>query len=299
MDTLREIFGPNFLLRNSLYISLLVGLACPLVGMYLILRRLVFMGVALPQVSSCGIALAFALHAGGLIPHIPSAGHTLTDERTLAFIGSTALTLPAILLLSVLTRRTRGSVEGLLGTAYVLAGAWGMLLLAANPMGEHGLLDLLKGQILAITNEDLARTAATFGLAIVVLWIFKKEFLLVSFDREMAVALRKNALLWDSLLFLIIGLAISVAVISVGPLVAFGFLLIPPLTAHLFARNMRQFAVLSAGIGVGAALAGFCLAYRHDLPPGSTQVALLGVLYGLAFAAKQIRSKLTPVGRAS
>ena len=54
METLREILAPDFLLRNSVYISLLIGLTCPLVGVFLVLRRLVFMGVALPQVSSCG-----------------------------------------------------------------------------------------------------------------------------------------------------------------------------------------------------------------------------------------------------
>jgi ABC-type Mn2+/Zn2+ transport system permease subunit len=288
METLREIFDPNFLLRNSVYISLLVGFMCPLVGLYLMLRRLVFMGVALPQVSSCGIALAFALHAWHVIPHIPAAGHTLTDERTLAFMGATGLTVPAILLLSVLVRRTRGAVEGLLGTAYVLAGAWGMLLLAANPLGEHGMLDLLKGQILAITDQDLLRASVSFVVVLGALLVFKKEFLLVSFDREMAIALGKNTLFWDLFLFLLIGLTISMAVISVGPLVAFGFLLLPPLTAHLFARNMRQFAVLSAAIGVTTALAGFCLAYKHDLPPGSTQVALLGVVYGLAALGQKV-----------
>src|ERR1044071_8159796 len=70
MDTLREILSPDFLLRNSIYISLLVGLVCPLVGVYLVLRRLIFMGVALPQISSCGIAFAFSLQAWGFIPHL-------------------------------------------------------------------------------------------------------------------------------------------------------------------------------------------------------------------------------------
>ena len=163
-----------------------------------------------------------------------------------------------------------------------------MLLLAANPLGEHGMLDLLKGQILAITNQDLARAGISFVIVLGAMFAFKKEFLLVSFDREMAIALGKNTLFWDLFLFLLIGLTISMAVISVGPLVAFGFLLLPPLTAHLFARNMRQFAVLSAGIGVITALAGFCIAYRHDLPPGSTQVALLGMVYGLAALGQKL-----------
>src|SRR5664280_2330340 len=61
MESLRQILSPDFLLRNSVYTSVLVGFACPLVGVFLVLRRLVFMGVALPQISSTGVALALSL----------------------------------------------------------------------------------------------------------------------------------------------------------------------------------------------------------------------------------------------
>jgi len=282
MDTLREILSPDFLLRNSIYISLLVGLVCPLVGVYLTLRRLIFMGVALPQVSSCGIAFAFSLQAWGVIPHMHE------HEHSLAFIGSTLFTLPTILLLSVLMRRGGGSVEARLGTVYVLAGAWSILLLVTNPLGEHGLLDMLKGEIISVSNADLRRTLATFGVVVLVFFLFRKEFLLVSFDREMAITLKKNVVFWDALLFLVIGLTISMAVLSVGPLVAFGFLLIPPLIAHLFARNMLQFALIAAVIGGVSAFVGFCLAYRWDYPVGPTDVALLGVIYFLSFMGKKL-----------
>jgi ABC-type Mn2+/Zn2+ transport system permease subunit len=285
MDTVREILRSDFLLRNSVYISLLVGLVCPLVGMCLILRRLIFMGVALPQISSCGIAFAFSLQAWGVLPHLHE------QEHGLAFFGSTLFTLPAILLLSVLVRRGGGSVEGRLGTVYALAGAWSILLLVTNPLGEHGLLDMLKGEIIAVTDADLNRTLAAFGAVVLFLLLFRKEFLLVSFDREMAITLKKNVALWDALLFLLIGLAVSIAVLSVGPLVAFGFLLIPPLIAHRFARSMKQFALAASSIGVVAAFVGFCLAYRWDLPVGPTDVALLGVMYGIASVLRAVVPK--------
>src|SRR5256885_10208250 len=281
MGTLREIFDPHFLLRNSVYISLLVGLVCPLVGIYLVLRRLIFMGVALPQISSCGIAFAFALHTWGVIPHFEGSEHGL------ALFGASLFTLGAIALLSTMERSGRGMVEGRVGTAYVLAGAWSILLLVKNPYGEHGLLERLRGEIIAISDLDLITTAISFGIVIAALLIFQKEFMLVSFDREMAVTLKKNLLFWDSFLFLLIGITISVAVLSVGPLITFGFLLIPPLIARLFARNMRQFAVLASGIGGVAALAGFCVAYKWDYPVGPTDVALLGVIYFTAFAMKK------------
>ena len=282
MDTLREIFSADFLLRNSIYMGLLVGLVCPLVGVYLTLRRLIFMGVALPQISSCGIAFTFSLQAWGVIPHLHE------QEHSLAFIGSTLFTLPTILLLSLLTRRGGGSVEARLGTVYALAGAWSILLLVTNPMGEHGLLDMLKGQIISVSDADLLRTVATFGAVVLVFFLFRKEFLLVSFDREMAITLKKNVLFWDALLFLVIGLTISMAVLSVGPLVAFGFLLIPPLIAHLFARNMLQFALIASVIGGVSAFVGFCLAYKWDYPVGPTDVALLGVIYFLSFMGKKL-----------
>ncbi|MCU0783956.1 MAG: metal ABC transporter permease [Verrucomicrobia bacterium] len=281
MDTLREVFDPNFLLRNSVYMSLLVGLTCPLVGVYLVLRRLVFMGVALPQISSCGIAFAFALESWGVIYHAEGSEHTL------AFAGSSVFTLTAILLFPRLERRGRGFIEGVIGMVYVLAGAWSILLLVKNPYGEHGLLDRLKGEIIAVSNGDLAGTAAAFAVVVAALLAFQKEFMLVSFDREMAITLNKNVMLWDSLLFLLIGLTISMAVLSVGPLVTFGFLLIPPLTAHLFARNMRQFALIASSIGGLTALAGFCVAYRWDFPVGPTDVALLGLVYVLAFLTQR------------
>jgi ABC-type Mn2+/Zn2+ transport system permease subunit len=282
MDTLREILDPQFLLRNSIYMSVLVGLACPLVGVYLLLRRWVFMGVALPQVSSCGIAFAFVLHARGIVPHIEGAEHSL------AFAGSGLFTLTALVAFSILERHGRSLLEGAIGMVYVLAGAWGILLLVKNPYGEHGLLDRLKGEIISIPNSDLAWTSAAFGAVVLTLFLFRKEFLLVSFDRDMAVTLRKNVVFWDSSLFLLMGLTISIAVLSVGPLVTFGFLLIPPLTGHLFARNMRQLVFASAGLGVFAALAGFYIAYRWDFPVGPTDVALLGIIYVLVFFGRKI-----------
>src|ERR1044071_3085945 len=105
---------------------------------------------------------------------------------------------------------------------------------------------MLKGEIIAVSNGDLARTAITFGIVMVCFFFFRKEFLLVSFDRDMAVTLKKNVLLWDGVLFLLIGLAISMAVLSVGPLVTFGVLLWDCLLFLLIGLTISM-AVLSVG----------------------------------------------------
>lgn len=277
---LKEIFDPNFLLRNSVYISLLIGFVCPLVGVYLVLRRLVFMAVALPQVSSCGIAFAFALHSWHWVPHLEGG------EQGLAFAGASLFTLAAILLLSFTGSRNR-DVEGRIGSIYVLASAWSILLLLKNPFGEHGLLDRLRGEIIAVPDFDLMLTAGIFLVVAATLIFFQKELLLVSYDREMALSLGKKVRFWDGLLLGFIGLTISLAVLSVGPMVAFGFLILPPLAARSFAHTMTQFALWSSLIGGFSALAGFCLAYRWDLPVGPTDVALLGFIYGLSFGVRK------------
>jgi ABC-type Mn2+/Zn2+ transport system permease subunit len=285
METLHQILSPDFLLRNSIYTSVLIGLACPLVGVFLVMRRLVFMGVALPQISSTGIAIALSLP---LWFGFHTTDHGSQSMHTLAFAGSMTFSLAAILLLAFLERRGRGQPEGRLGTAYVVAAALSILLLAKNPYGEVGLLDLLKGEVITISDFDLALTGATLVLVLAALGMFHKELLLVSFDREMAITLRKNVVFWDVLLFSLIGLTVSMAVLSVGPLIAFGFLLIPVLTAHQVSRNMRQLMVLSSIVGGVAAFLGFCIAYKWDMPVGPTDVVFLGVLYAIAWIVSML-----------
>jgi len=213
------------------------------------------------------------------------SGH---GAHALAFAGSIVFAVAAILVLAFLERRGRGQPEGRLGTAYVVAAALSILLLAKNPYGEIGWLDMLKGEVITISNVDLALTAATLVLVLAMLGFFYKELLLVSFDRELAFILGKKVVFWDVLLYLLIGLTVSMAVLSVGPLIAFGFLLIPALTAHTLARTMRQFAGLACLIGGVAAFLGFWIAYQWDLPVGPTDVVLLGVSYGAGWAARRV-----------
>lgn len=109
MESLRHILSPDFLLRNSVYTSVLIGFACPLVGVFLVLRRLVFIGVALPQIASTGIAIAFSvpMWLGLLQPE-----HAAHSEHLYAFAGSTFFSLGAILVMAFLERRGGGSLDG-------------------------------------------------------------------------------------------------------------------------------------------------------------------------------------------
>jgi len=286
MEALLQILSPHFLLRNSVYTSVLIGFACPLVGMFLVLRRLVFMGVALPQISSTGVVIALCVPMWlGILP----PEHTEHVEHLLAFAGSIAFSLSAILLLAFLERRGRGLPEGRLGTAYVVAAALSILLFSLNKYAEVGWADRMKGQVIAIDNADMLLTIGALALVLLTLGLFNKEILMVSFDRTLALTLRKNAVFWDVLLYLVIGLTVSMAVLTVGPLTAFGFLLIPALAVHLFAANMRQFAIYSSILGGAASFLGFYLAYKWDWPVGPTDVVLLGVIYGIIWTVYRVR----------
>jgi ABC-type Mn2+/Zn2+ transport system permease subunit len=276
LDTLVEILSPGFLLREALIGSVLVGCLCPLVGVYFVLRRMIFLGVALPQVSAAGIALAFLVHRMFVGQH----QHFMPSERWLAILGSLSCTLAGLLVLAALSRH-RDMVEARIGVTYAIAAAATILFLALDPAAEAHMVNLLKGDILATTGPSLTLMAGVFGAVVLLLLAFRKEFLLVSFDRDLAVVFGKHVGLWDSLLYLMIGVTISLGVMTAGPMVTFGFLVIPPLTARMITRRMLTFSLTAAGLGAMTAFAGFYCAYRLDLPLGPAEVALASLVLAI------------------
>ena len=273
MNTLVEMLSPGFLLREALIGSVLVGCLCPLVGVYFVLRRMIFLGVALPQLSSAGIALAFLVYRMFVGQH----QHFVSSERWLALLGSLSCTLVGLLILAALARY-REMVEARIGVTYALAAAATLLFLAMDPAAEAHMVNLLKGDILATTGPSLTLMAGVCGAVALLLLAFRKEFLLVSFDRDLAVVFGKYVGLWDSLLYLMIGITISLGVMTAGPIVTFGFLVIPPLTARMITRHMLTFSLTAASLGAMTAFAGFYCAYHFDLPLGPAEVALASLV---------------------
>lgn len=270
MNTFAEILKPDFLLRDALIGSVLVGLVCPLVGVYFVLRRMVFLGVALPQVSAAGIACSFLGYRLIMGPHEHGEG----GERLIALVGSLGFTLMALLSLAALERTSRQSVEVRIGVTYAMAAAATILFLAADPYAEAHLVSILKGDILATTRTSLSLTSTVFGVVVLALLVFRREFLLVSFDRDMAEVLGFRTRLWDTLLYLLIGVTISLGVMTAGPVVTFGFLVVPAVTVRLAVRRMLTFSIASAVLGGLTAFFGFACAYRYDLPLGPAEVAI-------------------------
>ena len=288
MSTLVEILRPDFLLRDALVGSVLVGIACPLVGAYFVLRRMIFLGVALPQLSAAGIAFAFLAYRLVVGAH----EHGAMGERSLAMIGSFGFTLGGLVLLASLERRGRETIDARIGLTYALAASLTILFLASDPRGDAQMVNLLKGDILATTAASLQVVTLVLATVVVLLFAFRKELLLVSFDRELALVFGKRVWLWDGLLYLVMGVTISLGVTTAGPIVAFGFLVVPPLTARLVTRHMITFSVAASAFGAVSAFAGFYLAYRADLPLGPTQVAFAVALLVVVACLSMLRSAL-------
>jgi ABC-type Mn2+/Zn2+ transport system permease subunit len=274
MSTLVEILSPSFILRDALWASVLVGGVCPLVGVYFVLRRMIFMGVALPQVSAAGIAFAFLAYRVLIGPH----QHFELGERVLALLGSVGFTLTATVALALFERRSRHNVEARIGTTYAAAAAATILFLARDPHGDAQIVNLLKGDILATTTASLVWMLAIFGCVAAALFMFRKELLLVSFDRDLAVVFGKPAGVWDMVLYLLIGVVISLGVMTAGPMATFGFLVVPTVTVRLLARRMLTFSLGAATLGAATAFAGFYCAFRFDLPLGPADVALASLI---------------------
>src|SRR5437763_7333645 len=106
MSLLLEMLSPSFLLRDALVGSVLVGLVCPVVGVYFVLRRMIFLGVALPQLSAAGIAFSFVAYRLAVGAH----EHGNVSERSLAMFGSLVFTLCGLLILTASDRRGHEAV---------------------------------------------------------------------------------------------------------------------------------------------------------------------------------------------
>jgi ABC-type Mn2+/Zn2+ transport system permease subunit len=276
---------PDFLLHHALYGSVVVGFVCPLVGVYFVLRRLIFWGVALPQVSAAGIAFAFMLQGFGFA--LFAGGEA--GEKHLAILGSIVFTVGAILALTYMEQRfPQGLSEGRVGTLYALAAAASILFVAWNAQGETEMLSLLKGEIVTISESDFHAMLDILLAVCAAMFLFQREFLLVSYDRDMAVTLDRSVPVWDGLLYLLIGVTISLGVMTVGPLVIFGLLVVPAMIALPWARGMTALSVLASLAGGVCSFAGFYFSYRFDLPLGPLIVVALGALFACTSLLRQV-----------
>jgi len=283
------------LFARSFYGSLVVGAVCPLLGVFFILRRMVFLGIAVPQFAAAGVSFGFLiLPALRCLWIEEKGGGPVEGSFCFHLFFAMVFTYAALLILVYLGRRGEGSTEGRIAAGYAVAAAATILFLAGSAFGATHIDVLLKGEILAISPEGFTAILIFFGLVLFLFVLFRRDFLLVAYDREAAVSLGKKVLAWDVFLYLLVGSAISVGVLTVGPLVIFGLMVIPPLAARMVSFNMTSFYLFSSLIGFVTAFAGFIVSYVLDWPLGPTDVVTSFALLVVVWLGKNLVRRLRP-----
>jgi ABC-type Mn2+/Zn2+ transport system permease subunit len=285
MSTFFEILSPSYLLFPALLGTAIMGLVCPLIGSYLVLRRTIFLGLTLPQIAAAGVSFTFWLQQSRFFPQWEEG------VRSVGMAGSLVFTFLGMGLLGYLEQRGKGPAEGRLAVAYALAGGLTILFIVFNPAGQIEVLNLLKGEVIALSQGELRLLAIVFGAVLVAILAFHREFLLTSFDRDLAFLLKGRQVIWDVLIYLLAGLIIAFGVILAGPLLIFGFLVLPALAARPLVSRMTSFLILSSVLGLVMAVFGFYSSVRLDLPLGPTDVTLGCCMIFLAFGLRSFTAK--------
>ena len=267
------MFDAILLFRDALYGAVVIGVTCAVLGVYVVLRRIVFVGAALAELSSAGIALALWLSGMGV------AGGLATHPIAL----SLAVTVAGVVFFATGGSRSKLPQDATIGVTYAVAAALGILLVAKAKTGEaHDIF--LQGNILGITRADML---VLLGVSVPVLLahvLFYKEFLFVSFDRETARTLGYDVRWWNLFLYLTLGVVIAFAMQFAG--VILNFLVLPAVTGLLVARSMAGTFAVAVASAIVAAVVGFSLSVPFDLPSGPAIIAVSGVLTLLAWLAR-------------
>ncbi|HRV82596.1 MAG TPA: iron chelate uptake ABC transporter family permease subunit, partial [Planctomycetota bacterium] len=177
----------------------------------------------------------------------------------------------------VVLGRHRGSEVARVAGLFVLASAATVLFAHLSPTGEIFVSELLRGEILSVGRHELETLGVVLGLAYLLLLWLQNDLLLVSYDRESAQVAGKRVLALETLLAILIGATVAAGTMTVGPVVLFGLLVLPPIAARPFARSMNQFLLLSGGMGLLGSSLGLLASFGWDLPLGPCVVLGCGV----------------------
>jgi len=260
--------------------TLIAGLVCPLVGTFLLVRRTGFYGIALPQFAATGVAFGFAVlpwwqeYVGlGIDSESLSGGEHIGLNYHLLWASVFTFGALGVLLLG----RGKGTETGRVAAAFAIASALTILFAHTSPAGDIYVHELLRGEILAIGLHEFDTLAIVLGVVLVAIVIAHRDLVLISYDRESAIVLGKPVLAWEGLLQLLTGATIATGVMTVGPVLLFGLLVLPPLAARTLATSMVSYFRWSSAMGVLSALGGLAISFELDWPLGPS-VVLAGFL---------------------
>ena len=273
--------------RDPLIAATMAAALCAFVGVYIVLRRIVFVSAALSQMSGVGVAAAFFLASVlGVEPHhAPWYLDPLLLALLFGALGAALFSLPL--------GGRRIASETTVGIGYLVAAAAVILILNSPRVNQeaHEVNDLLYGNVVALQPGTLRILVITLVGLFAVHGLFYKEFVFVSFDAEMARTVGYRTWIWNLFLFETFAVAISVSTRAIGALPVFGLMILPAAAALLLGRRMWQVFSLAVGFAVAGTFIGYYVSWHWELPTGASIVVVTAVFLapGLVMQAWRAR----------
>ena len=264
------------LMQRALIAALLVGASAPIVGTYLVQRRLALLGDGIGHIALTGVAAGWL--AGALVGLTPADTLALPGAMVVAVLGAVGIEWV----------RATGRVTGDVALAILFYGgiAGGVLLMKIAGGTSANLMSYLFGSIATVSATDVGWTAVLAGVVLVVGVGLRGPLFAVSHDEEFARASGLPVHLLSSVIAALAALTVTVAMRVVGLLLVSALMIVPVATAQLVARSFTRTMALAGGIGVVGSVTGLVITYWHDLPPGALIVVLAIGLYLLVMAVR-------------
>lgn len=260
-------------MRLALVASIATGASLGVLGVYLAMRRVIFLGLIVANAATVGAAVASAL---GWAPETLSLATAVLAAAVLGGVRSSS----------------RVSAESLMGWAYAAASSVTVLVLSWTAGGSADTLDLLFGNVLAVSVSDVVWLSAIAVAVGSMQLLFGQRLLLVTFDPETATVAGVNARLWTLALHLAVGVVAATAVEAIGALSTFALLALPSMAALIATTSVRATFVTAAGLGMIVPALALVLSFYLDLPAGPAAVALLAASVPIAVLVHAAASAL-------
>jgi len=265
-------FLNNGFLLNALFAGTLVAIACGIVGTFMVLRGLAFLGDALAHGVLPGVASA-------LLWGIPG------------FVGASVGSLVMIAGITWITKKSRLSADTAIGLLFVGMLASGVVIVSHSQSFSGDLVKLLFGQFLGITSFDLLIQGTVTLLLAVMAFVFRRPFLLLCFSEEQAQVSGYSAKLYHMLLLVMIAMTVIVSFQTVGTLLVFGMLLAPAATSSFVSRQLVGMMIIASGFGILSVYIGLLLSYHFSLSAGGCVVIVAVGIFFIVFLFSQTFEK--------
>lgn len=239
-------------------------------GLHVVERGVIFVDLALAQIAALGATIAIVM---GMDPHGASAYWT---SLAFTFLGAGIFAVAR-------PRRAHIPQEAFIGIAYAVAAA-GAILAMSKATGEtEHLKDMLVGNILVVSWEEVGRTALLYGVIGLFHYLFRRRFLAISLDSKAAEAQGISVRLWDFLFYASFGFVVTSSVAIAGVLLVFCYLIVPSVGAMLFADRIGPRLAIGWTMGTLVSALGVYLSVELDTPTGATIVCTFGAVLVIMF----------------